>query len=320
MQSLWMLFATFMFSVMGVCVKLVSDKYSTAEMVMYRSLIGAVVIGCLMLARGGSFRTKLPFQHLWRGVVGVTAFGLWFFSMARLPLATSMTLNYMSPIWIAAILFGIGLWRGKTRFEWGLVLAVFASFVGVALLLRPTIHMEQWLAGLIALISGALAALAYLQVRHLGQLGEPDYRVVFYFCLTGTAGGAAACLVGAWIPGADPVIWHAHDLKGFAMLMAIGITAAAGQMAMTRAYHLGKTLVTANLQYSGIVFSSIWGVLIWSDAFGWFGWGGIAIIIASGVAATFYDVRNKVAVTEEAYESAKRQLQQAKAGDGIKGG
>jgi hypothetical protein len=42
--------------------------------------------------------------------------------------------------------------------------------------------------------------------------------------------------------------------------------------------------------------------------------------IIDSEAATFYDVRNKVAVTEEAYESAKRQLQQAKAGDGIKGG
>ncbi len=64
MQSLWMLFATFMFSIMSVCVKLVSDTYSTPEIVMYRSLIGAVLIGSLMLARGGSFRTKFPVQHL----------------------------------------------------------------------------------------------------------------------------------------------------------------------------------------------------------------------------------------------------------------
>ena len=315
-----MLFATFMFSIMSVCVKLVSDTYSTPEIVMYRSLIGAVLIGSLMLARGGSFHTKFPLQHLWRGTVGTTAFGLWFFSMASLPIATAVTLNYMSPIWIATMLFGIGLWRGKLRFEWGLALAVFASFVGVALLMRPTIHAEQLPAGFIGLISGMLAALAYLQVRHLGQLGEPEYRVVFYFCLAGTIGSALVCIIAAYLPGSDGVIWHAHDLKGFALLMVIGVTAAVGQMAMTRAYHVGKTLVVANLQYSGIVFSTAWGMLIWSDALGWSGWAGIAIIISSGVAVTFYDVRNRVAATQQAYEAAKRQLEQREKQAGAKSG
>lgn len=309
MQSLWMLFATFLFSIMSVCVKLVSDDYSTPEIVMYRSLIGAVVIGALMLARGGSFATRFPLAHLWRGAVGTTAFGLWFFSTGILPLATAMTLNYMSPIWIAAFLFAIGLVRGKLRFEWRFAVAILASFVGVALLLRPTIHAEQLQAGLIGLISGMLAALAYLQVRHLGQLGEPEYRVVFYFCLTGTIGAAVVCVARAYLPGSDGVIWHALDLKGFSLLMVIGITAAAGQMAMTRAYHVGKTLVVANLQYSGIVFSTAWGMLIWSDALGWSGWAGIAIIIFSGIAATYYDVRHRMAATQEAYEKARRELE-----------
>lgn len=293
MHSLWMLFATLLFSLMSVCVKFVSETYSTVEIVMYRSLIGAVVIGALMLVRGASFRTRFPLAHLWRGVVGATAFGLWFFSMAKLPLATAMTLNYMSPIWIAAILFGIGWWRGKTHFEWRLVAAVLASFVGVALLLKPSIHADQMLWGLIGLISGMLASLAYLQVRQLGILGEPEDRVVFYFCITGTIGGAIACWIGALLPGSDGVVWHAHDIKGFGLLTAIGVFAAVGQMAMTRAYHLGKTLVTANLQYTGIVFSSIWGILIWDDNIGWLGWLGMAIIILSGVAATFFDVRHK---------------------------
>jgi len=300
-----MLFATFMFSLMGVCVKFVSGTYSTVEIVMYRSLIGATVIAVLMLIRARSFRTQFPYAHLWRGVVGATAFGLWFFSMAKLPLATAMTLNYMSPIWIAVILFGLGWWRGQMQFDGRLVAAVLASFIGVALLLRPAIHAEQFLWGLIGLISGMLASLAYLQVRHLGQMGEPEDRVVFYFCVTGTIGGALACVIGALVPGSDGVIWHAHDAEGFALLIAIGVAAAAGQIAMTRAYHLGKTLVSANLQYTGIVFSSIWGILIWDDELGWLGWLGMLIIIASGVMATFFDVRHKSSSRETAFVQAK---------------
>ena len=310
MQSLWMLFATFLFSLMGVCVKLVSKDYSTPEIVMYRSLIGALFLGCLVYIRGGSLKTSYPWQHLWRGVVGATAFGLWFFSFRGLPLATAMTLNYMSPIWIAAILFGLGLYHGKIRFEWKLVCAIFASFVGVILLLQPTIHADQWQAGMIALVSGVLAALAYLQVRHLGNLGEPEYRVVFYFCMIGTVGGAIISVICAHLPGSDGIAFHSHSVEGLVLLTLIGVFAAVGQMAMTRAYHLGETLVTANLQYSGIVFSSVWGILIWEDFLGWIGWLGIVVIIGSGISTTFFDVRHKMATTMKTYKKAKKSLAQ----------
>ncbi len=41
-------------------------------------------------------------RHLWRSVVGVVSLWLWFFAIAKLPLATAVTLNYMAPIWMAA--------------------------------------------------------------------------------------------------------------------------------------------------------------------------------------------------------------------------
>lgn len=278
---------------------------------MYRSLIGAIFMFFVVLSRRGSFRTTFYMQHVWRGVIGVTAHGLWFYAIVFLPLATAVTLNYMSPIWIAAFLFMIGLWRRRTGFEWRLVFAILASFVGVALLLRPTMHADQWAAGLVGLVSGALAALAYLQVRRLGELGEPEYRVVFYFCVIGTICAALACVVSAYLPGGDGIIWHSHDWTGFSLLTVIGVTAAVAQVAMTRAYHLGKTLVTANLQYTGIVFSSIWGVLIWDDFLGFYGWLGIAIIMGSGVATTFFDVRHRMVTTSAVFQEAKKRLMQA---------
>ena len=260
----------------------------------------------IIFIRGGTFRTPYPMAHFWRAAIGATAFGLWFYAMSKLPIATAMTLNYMSPIWLALILFAINLWQGKTRFEWGLVLAVLCSFVGVALLLRPAIQAEQSLWGFIGLISGMMAALVYLQVRRLGQLGEQEDRVVFYFGAYGTVGGAIACVIRACLPESDGIIWHTHDLTGFGQLMVIGICAAVGQIAMTRAYQLGKTLVTANLQYTGIVFSSIWGILFWDDKLGWVGWLGMAIIIGSGITATFFDVRHKSLST---YATAKELLE-----------
>jgi S-adenosylmethionine uptake transporter len=62
-------------------------------------------------------------------------------------------------------------------------------------------------------------------------------------------------------------------------------------MAMTRAYRLGNTLVTANLQYVGIVFSSLWDMLLWDESLAWLSWVGIAVILCSGLIATFYNAR-----------------------------
>ncbi len=291
MQSLWMLLASFVFAIMGVCVKLASSYYSTAEIVMYRGTVGIIFIGALALLRGNSLKTRFAGHHLWRGAIGVTALWLWFYAIARLPLSMAMTLNYMAPIWIAAILFVAGWWRGVLRFEWGLMAAILASFSGVTLLLQPSMQSSQLSSGLVALFSGMLSALAYLQVRQLGQLGEPEYRVVFYFSVTGMVAGLAGTLLS---PGAlaHAAVWHTHTLRGFLLLLAIGLTATIAQMAMTRAYRLGKMLVTANLQYTGIVFSSCWGVLLWHDVLGWVGWLGIAVILTSGLVATFYNVRN----------------------------
>ena len=287
-----MLFASFVFAIMGVCVKLASATCSTSEIVMCRGIVGVLLIAVMVRLQGGSLRTTLPWHHAWRGTVGVTALWLWFFAISQLPLATAMTLNYMAPIWIATIVFTLGWWHGQRRFEWGLATAIVTSFIGVALLLKPSIHAEQWLGGLVALISGVLSALAYIQVKKLGQLGEPEYRVVFYFSASGVIAGLLSGLGSTYFTTGEFQILHALTAHETGLLLAIGLTATVAQIAMTRAYRLGAMLVTANLQYTGIVFSSIWGMLIWGDHPGLLGWLGIVIILASGMAATFYNVRS----------------------------
>ncbi len=287
-----MLFASFVFAIMGVCVKLASEHASTSEIVIARGVVGVSVLLLLTRLRGLSLATHYPWQHAWRGFVGVSALWLWFFAIARLPLATAMTLNYMAPIWIAAIVFTLGWWHKTRRFEWGLAAAIVTSFVGVALLLKPTIHAEQWVGGVTALISGFISALAYIQVKRLGQMGEPEYRVVFYFSASGVLGGLISGLLDNWWNLGSLHLFTDLNAHDFMLLFAIGITATIAQVAMTRAYRLGAMLVTANLQYTGIVFSSMWGILIWNDTLDFSGWLGILIILASGIAATFYNARS----------------------------
>ncbi|WP_426209933.1 DMT family transporter [Massilia sp. TWP1-3-3] len=289
MPSLWMLFASFAFSIMGAAVKLASTLYSTSEIVMYRGLVGTLMLLVLVRAQRGSLRTAFAGAHLWRALVGVVSLWLWFYAIGKLPLATAVTLNYMAPIWMSLFLLCAGWWQSKNHVEWPLIAAIGMSFVGVTLVLQPAVAADQWLGGVVGIMSSVLSALAYMQVRKLGQMGEPEYRVVFYFSLMTVCAGAFGTILEGR-PAGMPMLTP-HTPYGVALLLAIGVSAAMAQMAMTRAYRVGKVLVVANLQYTGIIFSSLWGMLLWGDRFSWYVWLGMGVILASGIAATFYNTK-----------------------------
>jgi drug/metabolite transporter (DMT)-like permease len=276
MQSLWMLVASLLFAMMGACVKFAAAHYSIAEIVFYRSLIGCLALAVFVRARGLSLATPVPWMHVRRGAVGTVALSLWFFATAALPLGTAMTLNYASSLYLAAFLVGAAMLAGR-RVNWPLAATVGTGFVGVILVLQPSFNPTQAVAGIAGLVSGVLSASAYWHVKELGKLGEPEWRTVFYFTFTGLMLGLAGTLITGFT---------AHTLGGGALLLAIGVSATLAQLAMTRAYGAGRALLTANLQYSAIVFASIIGVLVFADRIPLIGWLGIATIIVSGVAAT----------------------------------
>lgn len=277
-----MVLGAFLFATMGVCIKFASDHFNSFEIVAYRGMIGVVFLVFLTRSRGVSLRTQVPMMHFWRSVVGVTALVTWFYSISVLPLATSMTLNYMSSIWIAAFLLGGALLLQKSsapvRQQGPLFLTVLAGFAGVAMVLRPTFDEQQVLGGLSGLMSGLVSALAYLQVAALARAGEPESRTVFYFSIGATLVG----LVGMVLFGFNAWTWPSA-----LWLLPIGLLAVLGQLCMTRAYASGATLVVANLQYFGIAFAGAYSILVFGDQLPLVGWLGMAVIVASGIAATF---------------------------------
>ncbi len=292
MQALWMVLAALIFATMGVCVKVASAWFNNAELVFWRGIVGVVLMWLLARHRGVSLATRYPGMHAWRSLVGVIAIGAWFYAIAHLPLATAMTLNYMSSVWIAAFLVGGALlaWMpipgrdGRMRrppLQGPLVLMVLIGFAGVVLMLKPTMDADQGFAGVMGLLSGMSSAFAYMQVVALARIGEPEARTVFYFALGSSVAGGLAMLV----QGVSAWDWY-HA----AWLLPVGLLAALGQLCMTRAYSSAKTpggtLVVANLQYSGIIFASIYGVLLFKDRIDASGYLGIALIILSGIAAT----------------------------------
>jgi S-adenosylmethionine uptake transporter len=273
-----MLAASLCFAVMSVCVKFAAPYFTTFELVGYRGAVA--VVGLLVYAhfQRQTMRTAMPLGHAWRAFVGVTSLAGWFYSLSNLPLVTGVTLSYTSSLWVAGFFVIQSLLTQSKRASPAMLATLVVGFFGVILILQPTIRQDQWWHGVVGLLSGAVAALAYLQVAALGNAGEPEIRIVFYFSLGCVVVGAASLLFsGVSQPG-----W-----VGFKWILPIGISATAGQLLLTRAYSRGSTLLVANLQYSGIVYSSLLSVMIFNDQLSSTAWIGIVLVLLGGLGATY---------------------------------
>jgi len=265
-----MLVAGLLFACMGVFVKLGAAHFSSTELVFYRSLFGLAAL--FFVAGGHRMQLATPHWkgHLWRGLAGLASLASYFYVITVLPLATAVTLNYTSPLFLALVT----TWLLKERLHWPLATAVALGFLGIALLLKPTLHEDQLGVGLLGLCSGFFACMAYVNVRELARRGEPDWRVVFYFTLIATA------LSGLWMLGQG---FHALSAQNIPLLLGLGLTATLAQLALTRAYRLGRALVVSSLSYSTVVFSSLFGAALWGELLAPEAWLGIGLVVLAGV-------------------------------------
>lgn len=272
LKSLWMLVAGFLFSCMGIFVKVGSEHFSSAELVFYRSVFGLAILYAIVVVRRLPLGTRHFRNHAWRGLTGMVALLLFFHTISILPLATAITLNYTSPLFFAFLMVVVLGERPRPL----LIAALLSGFGGVVLLLQPGFQQELWRTQLLGLLAGGLSGFAYLNVKQLGKLGEPDWRVVFYFTLISSLGSAL------WMSGKT---WHTIGWNEAWILLGLGVTATLAQLALTRAHHEGDSLVVGALAYSTVIFASLWGVLLWQEVLSWQEWAAIAIIVLSGIVA-----------------------------------
>lgn len=271
-----MLVAGLGFAIMGAFVKTGTERFSSTELVFYRSVFGFITIACMVYWQGKSLKSPVLRKQMSRALIGFTALLLFFYAIAHLPLATAITLNYTSPMFLA--LFSPSLlsaeqplsrWQQNT-----LNFCVIGGFVGVTLLLQPRWEPDLWLTAGVGLLSGIGAALAYVHVKQLGVSGEPDWRTVFYFTLV------CSVASGALMLNTEITTLHWQDLP---LLLGLGISATISQLALTRAYRTGHTLTVASLAYSTVVFATLIGVFWWGEHLSWLEYAGMLLIMLSGV-------------------------------------
>ncbi len=275
-----MLLASAMYAVMGSCVKLASEHgASLAAIIVFRGLPSVLLLLFWARAKRQPIVTPTWRLHVWRNVAGLSSMWLGFYSVEHLPLATSASLTYTSPLFIGCWMLG---WGGARR-DPVRIAAVALGFLGVVVVLHPSVTPDQWQPALLGLVAGMATAVAMLQLRALGCVGEPEWRTVLFFSI-------AVCLssiVGILLEGWGHPDWVAY----VSLLFGVGAIGLLVQLAQTRAFGKGAPLLTAALQYSTIIFAMALGILFWDDAPDVLAWTGSGLIILAGLISAWSTAR-----------------------------
>lgn len=300
-QSLWALAAAFLFSLMAAFVKLCSDQLGALELVFYRSIFGVLSIGLFVWRQKLPLRTPYLFGHIKRSVLGTLSVALWFYTLGKLPFGTNMTLIYTTPLFMAAN-FIILSWIRRERAPWALILAIITGFIGITIVLQPSFHSEDLIPALICLSVSLVDLAVYWQMKELGNLKEPSWRIVFYFTIFGSAFG----LIGSYI-FEDGM--HMPDMMGWMGIFGMGLCATLGQICTTRSYAYGNMLLSSCLGFSAIPISAVISYFLFGEAVSAIALVGMSLIIASGMTASITTKRAEAAQAEKekAKEAAKAQ-------------
>lgn len=262
------------FTLMGILIKKLSLQFGlhAYELVFWRVAFALVVLGVQARIVGQSFATAHPKAHFWRSFMGTMSLFAFFYGITQLPLATAVTFSNTSAIFLA--IFSIVLLKQKpSGLTW---VSLIMGLLGVAFILRPTVLYAGVLPTAVGLVSGVLAGYAYLMVKELSVLGEPSWRIVFYFSLVATVLSAVASTAVGWTPLQAGSGWY---------LLGVGVSAMVGQLLMTHAYKVGKKFMVAALSYLGVVLSTLYGVVGFGEVLPLMAFVGIVLVVASGVLA-----------------------------------
>lgn len=264
---------------MSTAIKL-AGPVATGQIVFYRSLFAIVPILIFLAVRGelaSGMRTRRPWGHVLRGVIGVSSMGLGLFALTRLPLPEVITLNYCQPLIVVAL---SALFLGETVrvYRWS---AVAVGLLGVVIVAWPKLtlftgaqamHSDEAM-GVVALFLGALiSGFAMLAVRQL-VVTEASATIVLWFSVT-----CAVCALATF-----PFGWSQLTNWQVAFLVGAGLCGGVGQILMTESYRHGDMSIIAPFEYTSMIFAIIVGYYVFGEPPTIYTLVGGAIVIAAGI-------------------------------------
>lgn len=207
-----------------------------------------------------------------RGIFGVTALSLFFITLQNIPLASAVTIQYLSPVFTAIIaIFVLG--EKMKKAQW---LFFLLAFAGVAMLKGYDDRVSLFYLGL-GLLSSFFAGAAYNCIRLVKDTDHPLV-VVLYFPMVATP----IMLVLSYFEWVMPIGWD------WGLILLLGVFTQIGQVFMTKALQAEKANLVASLKYLGSIYALVYGYFIFDETYGLLSLLGIFLILMGVVLNVFY--------------------------------
>jgi drug/metabolite transporter (DMT)-like permease len=284
-----MLLSVALFALLNVLVKWLAPRFPPVELAFFRQLFALVPIGLMLWHAGGGLallRTRRPFGHATRALVGSCSMVLVFYAFELLPLADATALSFAQPLFLTA-LAGPLLGEKVRLHRWS---AVIIGFIGVVIMAKPASLLSgtgSKLGVAVALGSALSSALAMATVRQLSR-SEPSLTIIFYFSAIGSV------LLGLALPFNFVLpTWEEAPL-----LLALGLVGGTAQFFLTQSYRFAPASALSPFTYSAIVWSTALGWAIWHEVPSMATMAGVTIVIASGLYIVWRETYRRVVVVK----------------------
>lgn len=256
---LYMLASSLVFALMNAFAKLLAERIPSMENVFFRSFVMVLAMLLVYAYSASRHKPKKPhakggwWQLLVRVGLGGIAMACLFYNIATIPLATTMAFMQSTPLYVAVF----SMLFLKERLTMSAIIATLIGFVGILLISNPSLSGISWLNIVFGICNGSFAAIAFVTLRSLKQYFDNSFIILAF--------GVATTLIGAF-----GILIPIEDIGGFVLpvgiewfyILLMGLCGTIAQYFLNLAYMTAPAGIVAPVDYSRVLFSLIFGIML----------------------------------------------------------
>jgi len=244
-----------MLGAMSLFAKLLSEYFGPIEVAFFRNLVSLIFV-CFWLITAKNLialKTKRPFVHLFRSIIGTVGIITGVYALSMMPLAETTILMFTAPLFVVLLSYPVlrepvGIYR---------LSAVCVGFLGVIIMVNPSAGTDQLptVGVIFGLLWGFLAGCVDVTLRWMGRT-ENSTTTVFYFVLFGTL----TCALHWPVADVQP---NSFSINALFIIIALGMTGVFSLLAKTQSFRLAEASLIAPVMYTMIIWTMLFDYLFW---------------------------------------------------------
>jgi drug/metabolite transporter (DMT)-like permease len=275
----YMAVAILLFSAMDAAAKWLTTGYSVVEIALLSRLLSPLLSLGVALHQGGigTLRTRHPGWHLARAAANAVTLVAFFAALIYLPLADTVAITFVSPLIMCALAVPMLKERVGPR-RW---IAIVIGFAGVLVITQPS-GVGFGLGAALALAAALGSAFEIILTRRMSAT-ESSHSILFW----------SSSLMIIAFGSVVPFAWTTPVPADLPAIAVLALSGSCAQFALVQAFRYGEVSMLAPLEYSALIWATLFGYLFWGDLPTPTVLVGVAIIVASSAYVAHREARAK---------------------------